>query len=287
MALWSGTLRISRDLDPQFVNSLSHATSKPIKSRLPVRSDYENYLGGGLDTDLFTSLRSINRQRRNWLLLYLLGLVYLLLLFPGGFILGREKDYRFAMGGLAGVVAVFSLAFHLVGGRDLDEPMIVRSVAVARPLPGERLDVMQWSDAAVVRGDIYTFAHRGAGRLYSATQRIRNRSRHDSGGDQGALHVEIPHYSSRTFVHRTTLKAKSPTPEIVDFLSVGGQLQTLSVRTSARQSAGQVRLRLVRRSPLQPLPRGGRAETSRRGTVAIVSLPLRRLRPIPAQTTLF
>jgi hypothetical protein len=174
------------------------------------------------DEPLLTSLKKMSRPEHSWLLIHLLSLVYIGLIFPGCFAIGRKRagDYRSVFGALLAIVFVFSLAFLTVGRRGYEEKTTVHSIAVARLYGDGLYDVTQWSNAFVVGGGDYDFSHRGSGRMYSSCQDDEPVRGEIRSGQDARFTADMPPYSARTFGHRMVLDA--------------AELLTSRRRTSAR-----------------------------------------------------
>lgn len=161
------------------------------------------------DAPLLTALKKMTRPDHRWLVIHLLSLAYLLLIFPGCYLIGKRfsGDYRIVFGVLLTLVALFSLAFLVVGRRGYNEHAAVDAVAIARVAEGERYDVTQWSNAFVTAGGDYTFAHQGVGRIYSTCQDEEFVRHRIENGAEACLIADMPPYSSRSFGHRALVPA--------------------------------------------------------------------------------
>ncbi len=168
-----------------------------------------------------THLKKMSNPEHRWVLLHFLAWIYLGLVFPGCFAIGRKyrDDFRVTFGFLVATVVVFSLAFLFVGRRGYNEATVIHSVAMARQSAPGLFDVTQWSNAFVVRGGDYSFTHDGSGRIYSSCQdeelvhgEIRN------GADAHFL-ADMPPYSSRAFSHRSLVPVPPIEVEVEDWLS--------------------------------------------------------------------
>ncbi|MFN0051972.1 MAG: hypothetical protein ACKV0T_07260 [Planctomycetales bacterium] len=156
------------------------------------------------DLPILRALKKMSRANHRWILIHLLSLTYILLVFPGCYLLGKHRrgDYNVVFGALLGGVALFSLIFLLVGRRGYGEQTSLHSAAIARVLHDGRFDVTQWSNAFVVEGGDYQFTHQGTARIYSTCQddeRVRGEIRN---GAEARLSVDMPPFSSRWFGHR-------------------------------------------------------------------------------------
>ena len=182
------------------------------------------------DAALFSALRSMTRPHRNWPLIYVMCLVYMGLLFPGGFLFGQGgRDFRAVLALLGGTVVFFSVVFFLVGRRDDISTFVIRTATVAHHRTDGDLDYRQWVEAAANRGGNYRFTHHGRGRLYSTAQNFEKVAGTIEHGPTAALTVDLPPYSSSTFLVRGRLPRSSVEMRLVDFQATGNQLQAMSV----------------------------------------------------------
>jgi hypothetical protein len=104
----------------------------------------------------------------------------------------------------------FSLVFNVVGRRGYGESTSINSVAVARSLDPGQYDVTQWTNAFVTGGDTYPIKHAGSGQTYSTAQQLEEVNGWIDNGLDGVFTVDIPLFSSRSFLHRV----KAPGPEL-------------------------------------------------------------------------
>jgi hypothetical protein len=159
----------------------------------------------GLDQSLLRGLASLTRPQVQWWLLYLLTLGYLVLIGPVHYRWAQKVDYRLALGGFLGTVALFALLFIVAGRRGAGEQQAAHSVAVARALGGGRWDVTQWISAFATTGGTYRLTHAAEANFYSATHDQEAVAGQIAGGKDGHFTVDIPLYSARPFLHRAVL----------------------------------------------------------------------------------
>jgi hypothetical protein len=180
-------------------------------------------------------LKQMSRPEHNWLLLHAMFWVYILLIFPGCFLVGKQRnDFRVVYACLVGIVFVFSLAFGIVGQRGYGEATTVNSVAVVQPLPDGYLDVAQWSNAFATAGAIYDIRHAGVGTIYSACQDTEAVRGEIQNGGEARFQVDIPPFSSREFALRTKIKGTLPSVRVASITPTATGLSelTLSVDSS-------------------------------------------------------
>ncbi|HUG93115.1 MAG TPA: hypothetical protein VML55_19900 [Planctomycetaceae bacterium] len=202
------------------------------RRQLATSEDYvHSFYEEGFVETAFTQLKEMTRPDHNWPLIYLLALAYIACVFPGCYVLGRRRiDYRLVYGSLLAVVAVFSVVFALVGRRGYGEATAVNTVAVAKALPDGQWDVTGWSNAFVTSGDTYRIAHAGTGVLYSTAQVHEAVAGTIVNGPGAEFVVDIPAFSSRTFVYRTKLPLPEAGVQVIEWDPAGSGQITLALR---------------------------------------------------------
>lgn len=183
-----------------------------------------NYGDGGRSINsrsFLDELKKMTRPEHNWLLLHFMFWVYILLIFPGCFLIGKQRnDFRIVYLALIAIVVVFSLAFGIVGQRGYGEATRIDSVAIVSPLPDGHLDVAQWSNAFVTGGAYYDLKHKGTGTLYSTCQETEAVNGLIKNGAEAIFRVDIPPFSSREFAHRIKVAGTLP-PVRIETCSAG------------------------------------------------------------------
>jgi hypothetical protein len=159
----------------------------------------------GLDQALLRGLASLTKPQVQWWLLYLLTIAYLVLIGPVHYRWAQKVDYRLALGGFLGTVALFALLFLVAGRRGAGEQQAAHSITVARALGGGRWDATQWISAFATDGGTYRLTHAAGANFYSATDDQEAVSGTITGGKDGHFTVDIPLYSARPFLHRAVL----------------------------------------------------------------------------------
>mgnify|MGYP007073180110 CR=1 FL=1 len=175
----------------------------------PTEEDFEEetwqdysyaYSSWALAQEMFPRLKEMTRPDHNWALIYLMAFIYLLIIFPGCWLIGRQRgDYRVTYGGMIGAVVLFSMGFKTVGQRGYGEQTSQHSVSIVRPIDSEYALVRQWSNFFVTDGDEYVIHHDGGSGLLYWTARTQEQVE----GVVVALHqghfvTDIPPFSSRT-----------------------------------------------------------------------------------------
>jgi hypothetical protein len=196
-----------------------------------------------IEAKLLGDLKKMSSPDHHWLFIHFLAWIYLGMVFPGCFVIGRKygADYRVTFGALLATIVVFSLAFLLVGRRGYNEATVVHSVAVARQPAAGLFDVTEWSNAFVVNAGDYSFTHDGAGRIYSSCQDYEMVPGEIRNGADAHFLADMPPYSSRAFSHRSLIQREPIEVEIENLTAIQAQLpQRVSARNAARTGAFQV-----------------------------------------------
>lgn len=167
---------------------------------------YHSYSDWGSESLLPNRLKDLVRPQHNWFVIYGASGFYMLLLFPGGFLLARSKlDYRVGLVALLVIVTGFSWMFRQVGARGYGESTKTLTAAIARPLPEGRFDIELWSSLFVTEGGSYSIAHTGEAGTYSTAQNSERINGQASTGRRATLTSDMPQFTFRTLAHRTQL----------------------------------------------------------------------------------
>ena len=234
-----------------------------------------------VDDSLLTAMRQMVRPAHNWGLIHLICLAYVAAVFPGVFLIGRERrGYVGTLAVLALVIASFGFSLRAVGRRGYGEETSVRTMALVAPRTdadgnADRADVTQWADVFVTDGGDYTFAAPGGGRLYSTAQDQEAVNGVIRSGAAGNFVVDVPPFSSRAFVSRSVRERRGDATPAAD-AAVDGSVNVPDVRLleAGVGADGLVRLAVSAPESLPPDTRwvalhGRRAYSmSRSGAVA-------------------
>jgi hypothetical protein len=177
------------------------------------------------DQMLLRSLASLTKPKVAWWLLYLLTIAYLVVIGPVHYRWSRKIDYRVAIAGFLGTVAVFALAFIIAGRRGSGERQAAHSISVAQALGGNRWDVRRWTNAFATSGDYYRLSYAAPGNYFSATSDTEAVNGRILSGRDGYFDVDIPLYSSRPFLHRAAMNGPGSEVQVVEWKSNRIELQ--------------------------------------------------------------
>ena len=166
------------------------------------------------DMNRFVSqqLARLSAANVNWPWIFFLGVLYLILIVPGTALLQfATGDYRIAIAGFVGCVALFSWVFLQVGSRGFGERAAAYSIAYARQTEPGQYDVAQWCHAFVTKGGEYVFAPTGddeATAMPLCDEGVEGWVDERS----GAIALDIPVFSARNFFRRAQL----PGPTLIE-----------------------------------------------------------------------
>lgn len=161
------------------------------------------------------NLVSLARFRRNWPAIYLSAIVYLLVLWPGCYRVGRlAKDFRWFYVAFGAAIVCFSLLFIGLGRVGATIQNRARAVAVARHLTDGAFDITQWTTVAVTGGGAYDVRNQGSGFCYSNSNELETVLGTFHVGDQPRAEFFLPPSATRNVIHRCRLNTSRPAPTL-------------------------------------------------------------------------
>lgn len=181
-------------------------------------------------TSFLSQLKSMTKPDHNWVLLHFMFWVYIGLVFPGCYLLGKKwSDFRVVYAGLLGTVTVFSLLFSYVGQRGYGELSAVHTVAIAKPLPDGFMDLSAWSNVFVTNGADYEIRHNATGALYSTCNDHEHVRGAINNGAEAVFKVDIPPFSNRELATRAKVPFQDLKLTIESVKTQEGRLTELEV----------------------------------------------------------
>ncbi len=170
----------------------------------PQQRNYKNLSSSGT---LVALLRAMTTPEHNWTLIYSLAVLYLLILFPGCWLLGRKKgDYRLTYTVILATVGLFSFGFHSIGKRGYGEKTSMNSVAVVRPAQPGRWVVKQWSNLFITTGGNYRIEYDITASAISTGQHSEAVLGIATNQPDSVMQSDIPSFSNRSILHSGILK---------------------------------------------------------------------------------
>jgi len=194
---------------------------------LPVLKPGQSPVVVDLQSLFFQRLSSLTRPTVSWTTIHLLALAYVAVIGPLHYRFRRKLDYRISILAFLAVVALFGTLFAVVGRRGYGESQTVNSVTIAHALGGGRFDTMQWISAFATTGDQYILKHDAPANLYGTGSSDDAGGARIFNGKDGDIELDIPLYSSRTFVHRAVMKGDDTAVTVEQMENAGkARLQT-------------------------------------------------------------
>ncbi|MCP4785416.1 MAG: hypothetical protein GY903_27435 [Fuerstiella sp.] len=160
-----------------------------------------------IDDQFFRHMRELTLPDHAWWLIFLLALCYIGLIFPGCFLLSRNRKLHFlaTYGALVGLSVLFSIMFLAIGQRGYGESTTLQTLAVARAEDNTHWSVMQWNALFVTSGDSYQAMVPDQQSVYSTGETIDQANAQIVPGNSGGITMLIPPFSTQTFVSRRRL----------------------------------------------------------------------------------
>ena len=193
------------------VDSLKGADEEFLKAMKDAEKKSRQGLGqiieadpGSIDNSIFEDMRQLTMPDHAWWLIFLLALCYVGLIFPGCFVVSKQKHLHFltTYGAIVGLSVVFSILFLLIGRRGYGEATILQTLAVARAEDNSHWSVFQWNAFFVVSGDDYAATAPGQQVVFSIADNSDAVDAQVVPGNSGEVRMRIPPYSSQIFVSR-------------------------------------------------------------------------------------
>lgn len=211
-------------------------TSEPVKVEQPTKQPQNSYKNFSSSGTLFSMLKAMTTPEHNWGLIYSMAVVYLLILFPGCWLIGRKKgDFRLTYTVVLATVALFSFGFHSIGKRGYGEETTINSVAILKPGQPGRWVVKQWSNFFITGGGDYNIEHDVDGSAISTGQHTESVRGMASNQPGAMMRTDIPSFSNRTVLHSGILKSLKFRPEVSQLVSTKAKLKTLELSLPAGQ----------------------------------------------------
>src|SRR5262249_30101852 len=131
--------------------------------------------------------------------------------------------------GLLGTVAIFSMLFSYVGQRGYGESTAVHTVAIAKPLPNQQMDVSTWSNVFVTSGADYDIRHNAYGTLYSTCNDHEQVKGVINNGAEASFKVDLPPFSDRELASRAKYAYAGPQLTIESIKEQNGRMSELKI----------------------------------------------------------
>jgi hypothetical protein len=198
---------------------------------------YGNGYGFGFGTsvsdndDLFAELRKLTQPEHLWWLIFLLSLCYVGLIFPGCWILSRQRNLHFltTYGCIAGLAAVFSLMFLFIGRRGYGETTSLHSVAIAHAEDDTHASLLQLTTLFVTEGNTYSVTDRDHQSLLASAASEESVDARITSGNTAIFVSRIPPYSSQAILSRRRFETENWNLAVTSLNQQGNELQGLTI----------------------------------------------------------
>jgi len=211
----------------------------PSKADLDEVTQYQQQYGNGYglgmsytdDDDLFAKLRQLTQPKHLWPLIFLLSLCYVGLIFPGCWILSRQRNLHFltTYGCIAGLAAVFSLMFLFIGRRGYDETTSLHSVAIAHAEDDTHSSLLQLTTLFVTGGNTYSVTDRDHQTLLASGASEESVDASATSGNVASFISRIPPYSSQAILLRRRIETENWNLALTGLSQQGEELQDLTI----------------------------------------------------------
>ena len=198
-------------------------------------------------SEVFQALQYLVKTDHNWTLIYFLIFIYLIVIGPVNFLIGkRTRDWKVPNLFFLAAVVGFSLLFSIIGRRGYGEETKLSSVSMADVIEDGEYDVRQWTNIFVTSGDLYYLTHGGSQNHYFSFSEIGKKTLIDA--DAGKFTADIPLFSSRRMIHRSKMKGPKLTAEIVPAKNVNSTAVKINIDGSDIDKVWIIRNGLVFRT---------------------------------------
>ena len=183
------------------------------------------------DEELFYELRQLTQPKHMWWLIFLLSLCYVGLIFPGCWVLSRQRTLHFLVtyGAIAGLAAVFSLMFLFIGRRGYGESTCMHSAAIARCEDDTHCSLLQMTTLFVTDGNTYSIDDKDHQTLLASGTSEENVDALITSGNTASFVSRIPPYSSQAVRSRRRLPTENWELAITSLKQQADELTELTV----------------------------------------------------------
>jgi len=209
------------------------------KADLDEIAAYEKQQGSGFgygtsvtdDDDLFYELRQLTQPKHMWWLIFLLSLCYVGLIFPGCWVLSRQRTLHFLVtyGSIAGLAAVFSLMFLFIGRRGYNEATSLHSAAIARAEDDTHSSLLQLTTLFVTAGNTYSITDNDHQTLFASGASEESVEARISSGNTAGFVSRIPPYSSQAVRSRRRIENDNWNLAVTSLSQQGEELKDLTI----------------------------------------------------------
>ena len=183
------------------------------------------------DDEVFSELRQLTQPKHMWVLIFLLSLCYVGLIFPGCWILSRQRTLHFLVtyGTIAGLACIFSLIFLFIGRRGYGEATSLHSVAIARAEDDTHCSAMQMTTLFVTSGNVYSVNDKDHQSLLASGASEETVDARMTSGNTASFVSRIPPYSSQAIRSRRRIETDNWQLAVTSLSQQSDELKALNI----------------------------------------------------------
>ncbi|MDA1230103.1 MAG: hypothetical protein O2856_04955 [Planctomycetota bacterium] len=199
------------------------------------QKQFSNGMGYGTsvtdDDELFAELRQLTQPDHMWILIFLLSVCYVGLIFPGCWILSRQRRLHFLItyGCIAGIATVFSLMFLFIGRRGYGESTSLHSLAIARAEDDTHSSLLQFTTLFVTSGNTYSVEDKDHQALLASGSSEESVDARITSGNTASFISRIPPYSSQAIRSRRRIETDNWNLAVTSLSQQGDELKDLTI----------------------------------------------------------
>lgn len=159
------------------------------------------------DDELLMWMRELTQPDHAWILIFFLSMCYVALIFPGCWILSKQRRLHFLVtyGAIAGLAVVFSLIFLFVGQRGYGETTSLHTLAVARAEDATHWSSLEYRTLFVTSGDLYSLEDKDRQTLLASGAADERADALMTAGNSASVIARVPPFSSQSMIFRRRL----------------------------------------------------------------------------------
>lgn len=224
-----GPVRFDGELSPlnqagEFALGSGLVRRAPRAAQPLTRAHIERLIGGarepqihgddGLANEVFLKLQRRLRSETSWGLVVLLALVYLVMIFVGGLLIGRRRHHLVLGAYYLILIALFGLGFGYLGARGNGEQSTFSYVGLVRPIDAQRGSAQLYTNAFTILSHDLEVGLAGH-TLVDDTENERSMNSILSEGPGGGLRRRLALFSSQPLVLGGVVEVPSPQVTVV------------------------------------------------------------------------
>lgn len=162
------------------------------------------FSGGESPVDqIRANLTEMIKTDHNWLIMFLLTIVYLVLIGPLFYKLSLQQlPWHLGLLGLSGVIGFATWMFMIIGARGYGEADSGHAIHFARPLGDGSFDVTTYANVFLTQGATRSFKGDSGFGLFSSAQVREQVGGQIVNGVQSSYEVDVPRFSHRLIIHK-------------------------------------------------------------------------------------